>query len=137
MEWKKLRLTANDSIPPITTPLTSPKEVASFQPRKDFGDKLNKFSEYDQQLFQWIYNQRPWTYVMGQGDTYEAEIFQMMYENNENYSLGDSPVIVITGGAKKLKDGDENWSPKKRMDHSESLVCDTQTKITIAISSGL
>lgn len=122
MEWEKMRLTANDSIPPvITSPLTSPKEVLSFQPRKDFGNMLDKFSEEDRERFQWIYNQRPWTYVKGQGNTYEAEIFQMMYENYEDYSLGELPLIVITGGAKELKEGDENWSSEKLMKHSISL----------------
>jgi pimeloyl-ACP methyl ester carboxylesterase len=122
MEWKKMRLTANESIPPVMTyPLTSPKDVLSFQPRKDFGNMLDKFSEEDKERFQWIYNQRPWTYVKGQGNTYEAEIFQMMYENYEDYSLGELPLFVITGGAKEPKDGDENWSSENLMKHSISL----------------
>ncbi|WP_020539048.1 alpha/beta hydrolase [Lewinella cohaerens] len=122
MEWKKMRLTANDSIPPvITTPITTPKEISSFQGRKDFGNKLDKFSEEDKERFQWIYNLRPWTYIKGQADTYEAEIFQMMYENYEDYSLSELPLIVITGGAKEPKEGDENWSSESLMNHSISL----------------
>jgi len=119
MEWKKMRLTADDTIPPVkTSPLTTPKEVMSFQPRKDFGGMLDKFSEKDRAHFHWIYNQRPWTYVKGEGNTYEAELFQMMYEHYENYSLGHMPLIVITGGAKEVKEGDENWSSQNLMKHS-------------------
>lgn len=122
MEWKKMRLTSDDSIPPvITTPLSTPKEVSTFQPHKDFGNMLDKFSKEDRERFQWIYNQRPWSYVKGQGNTYEAEILQKMYENYEDYSLSNLPLIVITGGAKELKEGDENWSSEDLMKHSISL----------------
>lgn len=118
-EWKKMRLTAKDSIPPvIKTPITSPKEISVFQPRKDFGDMLNKFSKIDRALFNWIYNERPWSYVKGQGKTYEAEIFQKMFKNPKNYSLGKTPLIVITGGAKDPNEGDENWSSEELTKHS-------------------
>jgi pimeloyl-ACP methyl ester carboxylesterase len=119
MEWKKMRLAAKDSIPPVvTTPLTSPNEISSFQPRKDFGDMLDKFSEKDRALFNWIYNERPSSYVKGQENTYEAEIFQVMFKNPNKYSLGKTPLIVITGGAKERKEGDENWSSEELMNHS-------------------
>ena len=122
MEWKKMRFNSKGSIPPITkTPLIAPKETASFQPRKDFGDMLNKFSEKDQKLFNWIYNERPWTYVKGQGKTYEAEIFQEMFLNREKYHLGNIPLIVITGGKKDVPEGDNNWTTKQLIEHSKSL----------------
>ncbi|MBK7871551.1 MAG: alpha/beta hydrolase [Saprospiraceae bacterium] len=101
LEWKKMRLTADESIPQIKTEiLTESGETSSYQIKKDFGDKLNKFSERDQKLFNWIYNERPYTYIKGQEDTYEAEIFDEMYKNPKNYYLGETPLIVITGGEK-------------------------------------
>lgn len=122
MEWKKMRLTAKDSIPSvIKKSLISPVELSCFQPRRDFGNMLNKFSKKDRELFNWIYNERPWSYVKGQGNTYEAEIFQVMFKNPNNYSLGKTPLIVITGGAKERKEGDENWSSEELMSHSVLL----------------
>lgn len=142
MEWKKMRLTANESIPPIKVePLDSPKVISSFQLKKDFGDMLNKFSEIDQKRFQWIYNERPWTYVKGQSDTYEAEVFQEMYENYDDYTLGNKPLIVITGGNKKVPKGDDNWSSEELTIHKEKLQKDllslsTNSKQIIAKNSG-
>lgn len=122
MEWKKMRLTAKDTIPElIKTPLTMPHSLRSFQAKRDFGDRLVKFSAQDKNLFHWIYNERPWTYVKGQSNTYEAEIFQKMYDHYEQYSLEDLPLIVITGGKKKPPQGDENWSTAELTDHSRSL----------------
>lgn len=122
MEWKKMRLTASDSIPPvIKNKIITPKETSSFQPRKDFGDMLNKFSQEDKERFNWIYNIRPWTYVKGQGKTYEAEIFQKMYQSYNEYTIGDLPLVVITGGKKDPPKGDVNWSTKQLQEHSASL----------------
>ncbi|WP_299361232.1 alpha/beta hydrolase [Winogradskyella sp.] len=131
MEWKKMRLTANDTIPEVKkTPLSSIPEVKSFQPKRDFGDMLNKFSESDKKLFHWIYNERPWTYVKGQGNTYEAEIFQRMYSNYDNYNLGDIPLIVISADNKDNPEGDDNWSTDELIEHSQNL-----QKLLLGLSS--
>ncbi len=122
MEWKKLRFMANESIPPVNTePLSSPKEVSSFQAQKDFGNMLDKFSEEDRELFNWIYNVRPWTYVKGQGNAYEAEIFQKMYDDYDQYGFGNRPLIVLTGGNKEVPEGDDNWTGQQLRKHSDSL----------------
>ncbi len=142
MEWKKMRLTANESIPEIVkTPLRSELEIKSFQPRRDFGDQLDKFSDRDKEMFNWIYNERPWTYVSGQGNAYEAEVMQNMFENYEDYRLGDLPLLVITGGDKSEPEGDEFWSSDALMAHSDSLQKDllnlsTNSRHLIAHKSG-
>ncbi|WP_223033564.1 alpha/beta hydrolase [Hanstruepera marina] len=142
MEWKKMRLTAKDTIPTInTTYLEFPKKTKSFQPKKDFGDMLEKFSNRDKQLFNWIYNERPWTYVKGEGKTYEAEIFQEMFQNKEKYLLENIPLIVISAGQKKIKEGDSNWSSEQLLNHSKSLQKDllnlsSNSKQIIAAHSG-
>lgn len=142
LEWKKMRLTADQSIPLIIKDsINKPKEISSFQPRRDFGEMLKKFSERDQNYFHWIYNERPWTYVKGQTNTYEAEIFQEMYTHKEKYNLGDIPLVVITGGDKEPKQGDENWTAEQLQKHSEFLQKDllnlsTQSERIIARKSG-
>ena len=141
-EWKRMRLTAKKSLPPvIKTQLTAPKKISSFQPKKDFGDMLVKFSDKDKELFNWIYNERPWTYVKGQSSTYEAEIFQKMFQNKEEYNLGSIPLVVISGGQKDLKEGDDNWSGEQLFNHSKSLQKDllnlsSNSKHIIATHSG-
>ena len=142
LEWKKMRLTADEPIPQIKTEISvEPGEISSYQIKKNFGDKLNKFSERDQKLFNWIYNERPWTYIKGQEDTYEAEIFDEMYKNPKDYHLGETPLIVLTGGAKKLKKGDENWSSEELMNHSillqkDLLTLSSRSEQIIAKNSG-
>ena len=142
MERKRMRLTANEPIKKIiTTPILKPKETKSFKGRKDFGDRLNKFSDRDKELFNWIYNEREWTYVKGQNNTYEAEIFQDMYVNQEKYTLGDIPLIVISGGNKREPEGDANWSSEQLVKHRDSLQKDllklsTKSKQIIAKKSG-
>jgi len=122
MEWKKMRLIAKSSIPQvIKTPLKSAKKTSSYQFSRNFGDKLIKFSDRDKKLFNWIYNQRPWTYVKGEENTYEAEIFQKMFQNKGEYHLGNIPLVVISGGQKGLKEGDQNWSGEQLFNHSKSL----------------
>lgn len=122
MEWKKMRLNASKPIPETkTNPITSEREVSSFIPRRDFGDQLANFSAEDQARFNWIYNERPWTYIKGNTSTYEAEIFQEMYEHYDNYSLGTIPLIVISGGKKDAPDGDTNWSSEALIEHSTKL----------------
>ncbi|MEL7121088.1 MAG: alpha/beta hydrolase [Bacteroidota bacterium] len=142
MEWKKMRLTADQSIPAlIEKPVTEPKELSSFKPRRDFGELLDKFSERDRTLMNWIYNERPWTYVKGQSNTYEAEIFQEMYANYENYKIGTMPLIVISGKNKGLPKGDDNWSSEDLDKHRKQLQQDlltlsTNSKHLIAKKSG-
>lgn len=122
MEWKKMRLNASKPIPEIkTNPITSEREVSSFIPRRDLGDQLANFTAEDQARFNWIYNERPWTYIKGNTSTYEAEIFQEMYEHYDNYSLGAVPLIVISGGKKDAPDGDTNWSSEALIAHSTKL----------------
>lgn len=123
-EWKIFRTTANDSIPAVvTTPLKEIPVVSTFQPKKDFGDMLDKFSEHDKKLFYWIYNERPWPYVKGYQD-YEAEIFDEMHNNKTMYNLIDIPLIVITGGQKEYSDGDEYWTAERQKKYSDSLQLD-------------
>jgi len=142
MEWKRMRLNADQPIKKvIMTPLSEPKETKSFQARKDFGDMLDKFSDEDKSHFNWIYNERKWTYVKGQSNTFEAEIMQDMYANKEKYSLGNIPLVVISGGNKDTPDGDENWTSEQLVKHSkklqkELLNLSTNNKHIIAKKSG-
>jgi pimeloyl-ACP methyl ester carboxylesterase len=142
MVWKQMRLNAKKEIPAVSTgPVNPEREIASFKANRDFGDQLEKFSKEDQQKFNWIYNERPWTYIKGQSSTYEAEIFQEMYEHYDQYDLGDIPLVVITGGKKKKPVGDENWSGKALRQHSRQLQKDflklsTNSQQIIAKKSG-
>ena len=142
MEWKKMRLTGNKPIPAIdTTGINAPPQTSSFQPQRDFGNSLDKFSKIDQQLFHWIYNERPWTYVKGQGSTYEAEVFQEIYANPKKYHLDNIPVTVITAGNKHIPEGDRNWTTQRLMAHSDSLQRDLlniskQSRQVFALKSG-
>lgn len=142
MERKRMRLTANESIKKVvTTRLLKPKETKSFQWKKDFGNKLDKFSDRDKKLFNWIYNERKSEYVVGESNTYEAEIFQDMYLNKEKYSLGDIPIIVISGGNKNVPEGDAYWSSSQLVEHREFLQKDllklsSNSKQIIAEKSG-
>ncbi len=140
LKWKRMRLNAKRTIPTVlTSRLESAPVLSSFKGRKNFGDRLDKFSERDRMLFNWIYNERPWTYVKGRS-TYESEIFAEMYQNKK-YSLKDIPLIVLTGVAKSLKKGDENWTSIQLMKHSQALQKDhlnlsTNSKQIIAKKSG-
>jgi pimeloyl-ACP methyl ester carboxylesterase len=140
-EWKVFRTTASDTIPSVvTTPLVNKPVIGTFQPKKDFGEMLDKFSEYDSKLFNWIYNERPWPYVKGYHD-YEAEIFTVMHNQKTNYFLDNVPVIILTGGQKEYSEGDENWTAEKRKIYSDSLQLDllnlsTNSKQIIAENSG-
>lgn len=142
MEWGKMRMRAKRTIPAVKREgLTAPKEISSFKTRKDFGDQLDKFSARDKKYFNWIYNERPWTYVKGQSSTYEAEIFKELFENKEKYRLDNIPLIVITGGDKGVPEGDDNWSSDQLVTHSKSLQKDllnlsTNSKQIIAKNSG-
>ena len=140
-EWKVFRTTASDEIPPIIkSSLINKPEISNFMPRKDFGNLLDKFSEHDKKLFNWIYNERPWTYVKGYHD-FEAEIFTYMYNHKEKYSLKDIPLIVLTGGQKEYSEGDKNWSAERMRVYSDSLQKDflnlsSKSKQIIAKYSG-
>ena len=142
MERKKMRLTANSPIRKVVkTHIYEPKETKSFQGKKDFGNRLDKFSTDDKKLFNWIYNERKWTYVPGESNTYEAEIFQEMFLNKQKYHLGDIPLIVISGGNKSIPEGDKNWSSKQLVEHREFLQKDllklsSNNKQIIAKKSG-
>ena len=140
-EWKIFRTTASDTIPPvISTQLVSKPEISTFQPQKDFGDMLDKFSENDKKLFNWIYNERPWPYVKGYHD-FEAEIFAEMHHQKDKYSLGNIPLIILTGGQKEYSDGDKYWTAIRKKTYSDSLQKDllnlsTNSKQIIAKKSG-
>ncbi len=142
MEWKRMRLRADQPIKEVnTTPLSEPKETKSFQARRDFGDLLDKFSEDDRARFNWIYNERKWTYVKGQSNTYEAEIMQEMFTNKEKYNLGNIPLVVISGANKDVPEGDANWSSEQLVTHSKKLQKDllklsTNSSQIIAKKSG-
>ena len=139
--WKRMRLNAKHVVPPVDkNPVKTPPVLSSFKGRKDFGDRLNKFSERDKKLFNWIYNVRPWTYVKGRPN-YESEIFAEMFNNSEKYSLKDIPLIVLSGGAKEGKTGDKNWSSERLKTHSillqkDHLYLSTNSKQIIAKKSG-
>ncbi|NAS29896.1 alpha/beta fold hydrolase [Flavobacteriaceae bacterium R38] len=128
MELKRMRLTADQPIKDIdTSQITKLKKTRSFQSRRDFGDLLDKFSDEDKARFHWIYNERPFTYVKEQSNTYEAEIMQEMYLNKEKYSLDTIPLIVISAGNKSFPEGDENWNSKQLENHSKKLQKDLLT----------
>ncbi len=140
--WKQMRLTASEKeIPePVRTPLTKQPEVKTFQPKRDFGDRLKNFSKRDRALFQWFYNERPYSYVPGR-KSFEAETMQALYENPIDYSFGDKPLIVISGGNKDDQEGDSNWSTAELRAHSEKLQKDllrlsTNSEQIIARKSG-
>jgi len=140
-EWKIFRTTASDSIPVVvTTPLVNKPLISTFQPRKDFGDLLDKFTEHDKELFNWIYNERPWPYVKGNHD-YEAEIFTEMHNNKAKYMLNDIPIIILTGGLKEYSEDDEYWTAERKKTYSDSLQLDllnlsSNSKQIIAEKSG-
>ncbi len=73
--------------------------------KKDFGDRLDKFSERDQKLFNWIYNERPWTYVKGQGDSNDWTAWTMFNltktSNSDGLTGKVDPRIYIPGLCKK------------------------------------
>lgn len=128
MERKRMRLTADQPIKDVdTSQIKEPKKIKSFQGRRDFGDLLNKFSDEDKARFRWIYNERPFTYVKGQSNTFEAEIMQDMYLNKEKYTLDSIPLIVISAGNKPFPKGDENWSSEQLVAHSKKLQKDLLT----------
>ncbi|MBO3697971.1 alpha/beta fold hydrolase [Roseivirga sp. E12] len=140
--WRRMRETATSStIPEANKELLLDKPVLkSFQPSKEFGDMLAKFSEGDQERFQWFYNQRPYTYVPGR-KSFESEVLQEVYENPLKYSFGDKPLIVITGGDKSFPEGDEHWSTESLRAHSIKLQKDllklsTDAEQIIAKKSG-
>lgn len=140
-KWMRFRLTAKLTIPPVkTAPLIKAPQLSSYVPRRNFGNMLDKFSERDRKLFKWIYSERPQTYIKGE-KSYQAESFAEMYANREKYSLGNIPLIVLSGGAKGVKKGDENWTSAQLMEHSKQLQKDhltlsTNSKQIIAKKSG-
>ncbi len=120
--WTRMRLLADSEIPEVKTRgLEQPKKIDSFLPQRDFGIQLRPFSPDDQRRFHWIYNERPWTYVKGQGNTFEAEVFQEMFEHLDRYHLGDIPLVVISGGRKVDPVGDEKWYTEQLIAHSHAL----------------
>lgn len=140
--WKRMRETSKDrDIPAIVkTKLTKPPDLQSFHGRRDFGDQLDKFSQGDKELFHWIYNERPFSYVKGRS-SFEAETMQLIYENSSQYSFGDKPLIVISKGVWTEKEGDEGWSNEalktesKRLQR-ELLSLSTNSRQIIAEESG-
>lgn len=140
--WKRMRETASSSAIPEANKemLLRKPTLKSFQPKRDFGDLLDGFTQEDQQKFDWIFNQRPYTYVSGR-KSYEAEMFQELYQNESQYSFGDKPLLVITGGNKSYSEGDENWSTADLRAHSIHLQQDllklsTDSQQIIAKKSG-
>lgn len=120
--WKQMRLTSKGrDIPGVDSSYLSQKpELASFQPRRDFGDLLDDFSPLDRKRFEWFYNERPYSYVKGRS-SYEAETMQRIYRDSTAYSFGDKPLVVISKGIWTNKEGDDNWSNEALKAHSEKL----------------
>ncbi len=121
-KWQRMRLRASEeTVPdPITSRLLHFPETKSFQPKRDFGDLLKDFSEEDRERFDWFYNHRPYTYVPGR-KSYEAETMKSIYENEAAYNFGETPLVVISGGNKPDKEGDDNWTTEALKEHSEQL----------------
>ncbi len=116
--WKRFRETADSDIPPIIkTSLSEIPEVSTVKINRDFGDQLKDFSQIDQQMINWLYNAKPLTYVKGKGNDYSAEIFADIYENRQKYHLGNIPLVVLSGGAKSIPEGDEFWSSEGLVNH--------------------
>jgi len=109
--WKRMRQTSRGrAIPAIDrSRLAQKPELSSFQPRRDFGDQLAKFSESDKKRFDWFYNQRPFSYVKGRS-SFEAETMQLIHENSPEYSFGERPLTVLSKGVWTPKEGDSNWN---------------------------
>lgn len=140
--WKRMRETSgNREIPAlITSNLAKQPELTSFQGKRDFGDQLARFSKLDQERFQWVYNERPFTYVKGRS-SYEAETMQLISENPDDYSFGSKPLFVISKGIWTDKEGDEHWSNEALRLESRKLQRDllslsTNSKQIIAEKSG-
>lgn len=141
-EWKRMRETSKGRKIPavIKAKLVEQPELKSFQGKRDFGDQLARFSKTDQERFQWIYNERPFTYVKGRS-SYEAETMQLIFENPLDYDFGDKPLVVISKGIWTDKEGDEGWSNEalktesKRL-QKELLSLSTNSKHIIAKRSG-
>lgn len=120
--WKRFRLTADDDIPSvIKEPLIEKPTVSSVQVKRDFGDMLSGFSRQDRALIEWLYNTKPLTYVKGKGNDYSAEIFEEMFQNQDQYHLGEIPLLVISGGDKQIPKGDEYWTSEALKQHRDFL----------------
>lgn len=140
--WKRMRETSKGRDIPavIKSRLTGQPKLETFQARRDFGDLLDRFSQSDQKRFQWIYNERPFSYVKGRS-SYEAETMQLISEKSEEYAFGDKPLVVISKGIWTKKEGDEGWSNEalkaesKRLQR-ELLTLSTQSRHVIAKESG-
>lgn len=141
-EWKRMRATSKDREIPmvIETKLVEQPELKSFKGKRDFGDQLARFSKSDQERFHWIYNERPFTYVKGYS-SYEAETMQLIFDKPQDYDFDDKPLVVISKGVWKDKEGDENWSNEalkaesKRL-QTELLSLSTNSRQVIAKKSG-
>ncbi len=140
--WKRMRETSKGRDIPavIRSRLSEQPKLETFQARRDFGDLLDKFSQSDQKRFQWIYNERPFSYVKGRS-SYEAETMQLIYEKSEEYAFGDKPLVVISKGIWTKKEGDEGWSNESLKAESERLQGEllglsTQSRHVIAKESG-
>lgn len=120
--WKRMRETSKGrGIPAvIKTSLGKQSVLKSFQGKRSFGDWLERFSELDQQRFDWIYNERPFTYIAGRS-SYEAETMQIISENPGDYAFGDKPLVVISKGIWTDKEGDDGWSNEALKAESEKL----------------
>eukprot|EP00188_Purpureofilum_apyrenoidigerum_P000815 Plantae.Rhodophyta-Purpureofilum_apyrenoidigerum.ctg14023.p1 GENE.Plantae.Rhodophyta-Purpureofilum_apyrenoidigerum.ctg14023~~Plantae.Rhodophyta-Purpureofilum_apyrenoidigerum.ctg14023.p1 ORF type:complete len:367 (+),score=21.07 Plantae.Rhodophyta-Purpureofilum_apyrenoidigerum.ctg14023:97-1197(+) len=120
--WKRMRETSKGREIPsvIKKPLVKQPELMSFQGKRDFGDRLTRFSKNDQQRFNWVYNERPFTYVKGRS-SYEAEAMQLISENPGHYSFGNKPLVVISKGIWTDKEGDDGWSNEALKAESEKL----------------
>ncbi len=122
-EWKRLRLTADGPIPPVQEgAVAAARRVTELPPRRrDLSARLHAFSPQEQQLFEWLYNERMFSYVEGQSDTFEAEIFERIHANRKAFHLGYLPLIVISAGGKPAPKGDSNWDTASLVDHSHAL----------------
>lgn len=118
--WKRMRETSRGRVIPVAVSkkLESQPELSSYKARRDFGDKLTGFSAVDRDRLDWVYNQRPITYVKGRS-SFEAETMQLIYENPEAYDFDNKPLIVISKGVWTDKEGDAGWTNQDLRAESE------------------
>lgn len=140
--WGKMRLSSEHRPIPevVKNPMSLDFEVSNAQSKRNFGDQLINFSRRDQELFDWIYNIRPLSYVKGRS-SFEAETMEILYDQEMKFSFGDKPLIVISKGIWKDKKGDDNWSNEQLKEHSIQLQKDllklsSNSKQIIAEKSG-
>jgi pimeloyl-ACP methyl ester carboxylesterase len=118
--WKRMRETSKGRVIPavVSQEMKIQPALSAFQGKRDFGDMLSEFSIADRERFDWVYNQRPFTYVKGRS-SFEAETMQLIFDNPEAYDFDDKPLIVISKGIWTDKEGDAEWTNEELRAESE------------------